>query len=46
MRRVTAFALPAACFATFALAQPAGLPDSIRDYWSWTRLNLQVITAN
>lgn len=46
MRRVTAFALLAACLASFALAQPAGLPDSIRDYWSWTRLNLQVITAN
>src|SRR5687768_1940983 len=46
MRRVTAFALPAVCLATFALAQPAGLPDSIRDYWSWIRLNLQVITAN
>ncbi len=47
MIRASALALPLGLLAVaIAVAQPAGLPDSIRDYWSWTRMNLQVITAN
>ena len=47
MRRGTVVALLAGLLsATLAVAQPAGLPQAIRDYWSWTRLNADVITTN
>jgi hypothetical protein len=29
-----------------ALAQPAGIPAAIADYWSWTRLNIDRFTEN
>ncbi len=29
-----------------ALAQPAGVPATISDYWSWTRLNIDRSTDN
>ena len=32
--------------APLALAQPAGIPDRIGDYWSWTRLNIGRYTDN
>ena len=29
-----------------ALAQPAGVPAAVADYWSWTRLNIDRFTEN
>ncbi len=31
---------------SIAIAQPAGVPDTIADYWDWTRLNIDRFTEN
>ena len=47
MKSVVMLALGAAVIATtVSLAQPAGLPGSITDYWGWTRLNINRYTDN
>ena len=47
MKAVISFGLGIATVAaTLAIAQPAGLPGSIDDYWSWTRLNINRFTDN
>jgi len=39
-------ALVGAVAAPLVLAQPAGVPDEIADYWDWTRLNIDRFTEN
>jgi hypothetical protein len=47
MKSVVILALGAIVIATtVSLAQPAGLPVSIADYWSWIRLNINRYTDN
>lgn len=47
MRNALALAFAGAVIAApTAFAQPAGVPDAIADYWSWTRLNIDRYTDN
>jgi len=47
MKSVVILALGATVIATtVSLAQPTGLPDSMNDYWSWIRLNINRYTDN
>ena len=45
MLKTTAF-LSGIIAASIAMAQPAGVPQSIADYWDWTRLNIGRFTDN
>ncbi len=45
-RSISITALAAVLAAPIALAQPAGVPAEIADYWSWTRLNVDRFTEN
>ncbi len=47
MRRTIALAAVAGLVATtVVVAQPAGVPERIADYWNWTRLNIDRFTDN
>lgn len=47
MKSVVMLALGLAVIATtVSVAQPTGLPDSITDYWGWTRLNINRFDDN
>ena len=47
MKSAAFLALGATVIATtVSLAQPSGLPDSLGEYWSWMRLNIDRYTDN
>lgn len=46
LRHIGLAAAAAILLAPIAMAQPAGVPGEIADYWSWTRLNIDRFTEN
>lgn len=46
MKKAITLSLAAAVFAPLAMAQPAGVPGAIADYWEWTRLNIDRVNEN